>query len=129
MGNSGGGTTTLYASCLELRIGYSMPSAYFCSLDDCIGAVYGCVCNLVPNIRLFMDMGDMAGLIAPRPLVIVASTYDPIFPLAGVWKAYKEAERLYKAAGAADKLKLVVGEGGHRFHADIAWKEMNQFIE
>ena len=98
-----------------------MPSSYFCSFDDCIGAMHHCACNYVPNIRLFFDMGDMAGLIAPRPLVIVSDIIDPIFPHSGVHKAFKEAQRLYEGAGAADKIKLVVGDGGHRFYADIGW--------
>jgi cephalosporin-C deacetylase-like acetyl esterase len=126
-GNSGGGTTTFFASCLEPRIGYSMPSSYFCSFDDCIGAMHHCACNFIPNIRLFFDMGDLAGLIAPRPLVIVSGINDPIFPYSGVQKAFKEAQRMY--TGAADKLKLIAGEGGHRFFADLGWKAMNEFLK
>jgi hypothetical protein len=128
MGNSGGGTLTLFASCLESRIGYAMPSSYICSFDDCLGAMHHCACNFVPNIRLFFDMGDMTGLIAPRPLVIVAGITDPIFPFPGVYKAYTEAQRLYAGAGAADKLKLAVGHEGHRFYADIGWAAMKPFL-
>ena len=127
LGHSGGGTTAFFASCLELRIAYSMPSSYFCSFDDCIGAMHHCACNFVPNIRLYFDMGDMAGLIAPRPLVIVSGKDDPIFPQRGVQKAYVEARRVYEGAGAADKLKLIVGDGGHRFFADLGWDAMNSF--
>jgi dienelactone hydrolase len=128
MGNSGGGTTTFFASCLEGRIRYAMPSSYFCSFDDCIGAMHHCACNFIPNIRLFFDMGDLAGLIAPRPLVIVSGREDPIFPQHGVQKAFKEAKRMYEGAGASDKLKLVIGEGGHRFYADLGWGAMNPYI-
>ena len=129
MGNSTGGTTTLYASCLEPRIGYSMPSSYFCSFDDSLGALHHCACNFIPNIRLYMDMGDMAGLIAPRPLVAVSGMMDPIIPHIGAHKAFREAQRLYAAAGAPDKLKLVVGEYGHRFYADQGWEAMNVYLK
>ncbi|MDR0732008.1 MAG: hypothetical protein LBF63_10095, partial [Treponema sp.] len=71
----------------------------------------------------------LAGLIAPRPLVIVSGREDPIFPQPGVQKAYKEAQRMYAGAGASDKLALVVGEGGHRFFADLGWEAMNRFIQ
>ncbi|MCL1909866.1 MAG: acetylxylan esterase, partial [Kiritimatiellaeota bacterium] len=124
MGNSGGGTTTLFASCLEPRIAYSMPSCYFCTFDDSIAAMNHCVCNFVPGIRKWFDMGDMAGMIAPRPLVIVAGSEDDIFPLDGVKKAFATAEKMYAAAGVPDKIALVVGEGGHRFYADPAWEAM-----
>ena len=128
MGDSGGGKTTLYTSCLEPRIGYAMPICYFCSFDSWAGAMLNCACNYIPNMRLHFDMGDLAGLIAPRPLVIVAGMTDHIFPFAGVLEAFKEAERMYAGAGAADKLKLVVGEGGHRFYADAGWEAMNHFL-
>ena len=126
-GNSGGGTTTFFASCLEQRIGYSMPSSCFCSFDECIGAMHHCSCNFIPGIRQFFDMGDLAGLIAPRPLVIVSGIEDPIFPQAGVQKAFQEARRMYEGAGAAEKIKLVTGKGGHRFYADLGWEAMNSF--
>jgi hypothetical protein len=128
MGLSGGGTTAFFASCVDSRIRYSMPSGYFCSFDDCIGAMHHCACNFIPTIRLFFDMGDLAGLIAPRPMVIVSGRDDPIFPQSGVHKAYKEARRIYTAAGAPDNLTLVVGEGGHRFFADLSWEAMNRYI-
>jgi cephalosporin-C deacetylase-like acetyl esterase len=128
-GNSGGGNTAFFARCLDPRITYPMPSSYFCSFDDSIGAMYHCPCNYVPNIRLFFDTGDLAGLIAPRPLVIVSGLTDQIFPQAGVYKAFNEAQRMYTGAGAADKIKLVVGEGGHRFYADLAWEAMNSFLK
>jgi len=129
MGNSGGGLTTLYAACLDMRISHAMPSGYLCSFTDLLFYVHTCVCNFIPNIRLFFDMGDLAGLIAPRPLVIVAGITDLIIPFPGVLKAHKEAQRLYAGAGAADKIKLAVGEGGHRFYADIGWNAMNSFIQ
>ncbi|GHU02440.1 hypothetical protein FACS1894147_04310 [Spirochaetia bacterium] len=128
MGNSGGGATTFFAGCLERRFKYLMPSSYFCSFDDCIGAMDHCPCNFVPHIRLYFDMGDMAGLIAPRPLVIVSGREDPIFPQAGVQKAYKEALRMYEGSGKRENIKLLTGEGGHRFYADIGWGAMNEYI-
>jgi hypothetical protein len=36
---------------------------------------------------------------------------------------------MYAGAGAADKIKLVAGEGGHRFYADIGWEAMNSFLK
>jgi len=124
MGNSGGGMTTLYASCLEPRITHSMVCGYLCSYDDSIAAMYHCTCNFVPGMREFFDCGDLAGMIAPRPLVVNAGREDNIFPIAGVMKAWETVRELYEAAGAGEKAKLVVGEGGHRVFADWAWGDM-----
>jgi len=129
MGNSGGGTTTFFAACVEPRITYAMPSCYFCTFDDSIAAMNHCACNFIPNIRNYFDMGDMAGMIVPRPLVIVAGKDDGAFPLEGVQKAYETARKMYDAAGAPDNIKLVAGDGGHRFYADDAWPVLNKFLK
>ncbi|NLA83352.1 MAG: hypothetical protein GX854_02225 [Clostridiales bacterium] len=128
MGNSGGGTATFYAGCLEPRIKYVMPSCAVCTYKDSIAAMHHCSCNYVPHIRKYFEMGDLAGLIAPRALVIVAGKEDKIFPINGVIESYELAQSLYKAAGADGRCKLVVGEGGHRFYADEAWPVMNEFV-
>jgi len=127
-GNSGGGTATFYSACMDSRIGYAMPSCSVCSFDHSIGAMRHCICNYIPGIRRYFDMGELSGLIAPRPLVIVTGGDDDTFPLSGAEKSYEEAVRLYKAAGAPDNVKLVVGNGGHRFYADEAWPVLNALI-
>ncbi len=128
MGNSGGGTAAFYAACLEPRIAYAMPSCCFCTYDDSIAAMHHCACNFVPGIRNLFDMGDLAGLIAPRPLVVVSGREDDIFPLGGVQEAFDVAKAQYAAAGAPDNIRLVVGNGGHRFYANDAWPVMNGFV-
>ena len=127
MGNSSGGTTAFFASCLEPRITHSMPSCYFGSSYYYVETLH-CACCFIPNLWLFFDWGDLAGLIAPRPLVIVSGILDHIIPHAGTHMAFREAQRMYTGAGADDKLKLIIGEGGHRFYADQAWEAMNRFI-
>ena len=84
-------------------------------------AMQHCACNFVPCVREFFDMGDLAGLIAPRPLIVIAGALDGIFPLAGVRKSYQTIQELYRAAGAPDSCALAVGAEGHRFYPDIAW--------
>jgi hypothetical protein len=66
-------------------------------------------------------MPDLAGLIAPRPLIVVAGRDDDIFPIAAVREAFTTIQAVYDAAGASDACELVVGDGGHRFYADDAW--------
>lgn len=129
MGNSGGGTATFYIGCLEERVKYVMPSCAVCTYWDSIIDVHHCTCNYVPNIAKYFDMGDLAGLIAPRYLVTVCGAKDDIFPLPGVKATMALAEDLYKAAGAEGNCALVVGAEGHRFYADDAWPVMNAFMK
>lgn len=128
-GTSGGGTTTYYTACLDERIKIVAPSSSICNFEDSIAAMHHCMCNYVPGIRKYFEMGDMAGMIAPRHLVISAGYYDEIFPLFGTKKAYQDVERLYKAAGAKSNCRLVIGEEGHFNYADLMWPVINEWLE
>ncbi len=128
MGNSGGGTTSFYAGCVDQRISYVMPSCAVATYSGSIGAMEHCVCNFIPDIAKYFDMGDLAGLIAPRPLVVVSGKEDPIFPIDTAKECVKEAARIYSALGAADKCRHVIGNGGHRFYANDAWPVMNELL-
>lgn len=128
MGNSGGGTATFYAACMEKRIKAAMPSCGVCTFAKSLGVIWHCSCNYIPHIAEYFDMGDMAGLIAPRKYVQVNGQFDNIFLIDGVQECYEMVKRLYKAAGAEDNCRLVVGEGGHRFYADDAWPVMHELL-
>jgi dienelactone hydrolase len=121
VGNSGGGTITYFAACLDERISIAMPSCYVCTFRDSIGMIDHCEDNYIPGILRFFEMGDLAGLIVPRPLVVVAGRQDPIFPIEGVEETFDTIRRIYAAAGVPDRCRLVVGDDGHRFYADLAW--------
>ena len=129
MGNSGGGTATYYTAALDERICLAMPSSAVCTYKHSIAAIRHCVCNFVPNIAKYFDMGDIGGLIAPRGLVVVNGKEDKIFPDEGVREAFEETKRLYAAAGVPDKCALVTGDGGHRFYADQAWPVAHSLID
>ncbi len=121
MGNSGGGTTSMFGAATLPRIRFAMPSCYFCTFEGSIMAMYHCLCNYVPGIYGVAEMSDIMGLFAPRPLVIVAGETDEIFPIKAVRKSFRKLKAIYKAAGAAPNCRLIVGPEGHRFYADLAW--------
>ena len=121
MGNSGGGTATFYAAAIDERIKLAMPSCAVCTYKHSIAAMEHCVCNFVPNIARYFDMGDIGGLIAPRNLIVVNGKYDDIFPDEGVVETMEIIKPLYAAAGVPDNCALVTGPEGHRFYADASW--------
>ena len=126
MGNSGGGTTSLFSAALLPRIRLAMPSCYFCSFRDSLMSIYHCVDNYVPGLLKYAEMSDVMGLFAPRPVVIVAGAEDKIFPINGTRREFRKLRRIYAAAGAADRCHLVVGPEGHRFYAGSAWPVMQK---
>jgi len=121
MGQSGGGTVSYYAAAYDQRISAVMPSCSVCTFAASIGAIDHCADNYVPNIMHYFEMSDIAGLIAPRPLVVVAGETDDIFPVEAVKRNFDEIAEIYEAFGAAEKCGLVIGNGGHQFYADAGW--------
>jgi len=126
MGNSGGGTTSIYAAALDTRIAAAMPSCAFSTYLDSIGRQYHCSCNYIPGIMNDFDMGDIAGLIAPRPLAIVSGAEDPIFPIEPAKQQAAIACGLYADARAPEKFRHVIGPEGHRFYAAIGWPAFDE---
>ncbi len=126
MGNSGGGTITYYAACLEPRISIAMASCSVCTYKDSIGRIYHCTDNYVPGVYQYFEMGDLAGCLAPRPLVVVAGREDDIFPIQGVEENFAIVQAIYDAAGVPENCRLVIGDGGHRFYAQPGWEAFQQ---
>lgn len=128
MGNSGGGTITMYASAVLDRISYAMPSCSFCTFKDSIMNIYHCADNYIPDLMKYAEAADVMGLHAPKPVVIVAGKDDLIFPIDAVKKSFADLREIYRAAGAEDNCRLVTGNGGHRFYADDAWPVMLELM-
>ncbi len=129
MGNSGGGTISLFSAALLPRIKFAMPSCYFCTFRDSIMSIYHCADNYVPGLLRYAEMSDVMGLFAPCPVVLVCGAEDPIFPVDATRRAFSDLQKIYQAAGAPDRCHLVVGAGGHRFYAADAWPVMMQELQ
>jgi hypothetical protein len=86
--------------------------------------MFHCVCNYVPGLLPVAEMGDIAGLIAPKPLVIVSGREDGIFPLHAAESEFERVRDIYQTMGASDRCHHVIGDGGHRFYANEAWTVM-----
>lgn len=128
MGNSGGGTATFYASALDTRIKASMPSCAFCTFVDSIGEIDHCCCNFVPNIKESFDMADLAGMIYPRPLVIISGVEDRIFPIGPAKEEFKRLKDIYYSRDEKiTNCYHFIGDKGHRFYKD-AWEIFNKII-
>ncbi len=63
----------------------------------------------------------LAGLIAPRPLLVEAGTEDGDFPVAGTRRAVAELRRVYDCLGAGAALETDIFAGGHRWSGARAY--------
>jgi dienelactone hydrolase len=128
VGHSGGGTVTLFTAAIEPRIKVAVVNAALCSWSHSIYGTGHCPCNYIPNLLRYADCGDLAALIAPRPLLINTGDVDPIFPLAGVYQAMMTLEGVYGQAGVPEQCELYVGEDHHRFFPERTWSFLQQWL-
>ena len=129
MGLSQGGTMTTFTTAAEPRIvaadiiGYVNPWERFG-----INRANFCGSQIVPDIFKYFDTHDIAGLIAPRPLLIEAGIHDTCFPIEDQLKGIKGVQRIYKAAGVEDRLWIDVHPGEHAFAANKAYSFFDQYL-
>ena len=116
MGISGGGTCTLFASALDLRIRAAMVSGYLNTFRDSIMSLSHCMDNYVPGILNWAEMYDVAGLVAPRPMLAESGDRDKIFPLASSNESFARVKKVYEVFDAADAVEHEVFNGVHQFH-------------
>jgi len=121
MGISGGGMHTFFSTCLDTRIKAAVISGYFSTFQDSILAMHHCTCNFVPGMAQFGEMYDLVGLIAPRPILIEAGTFDSIFPLTAVQKSVARARELYALFGSQDEVETDYFEGRHAISGQKAY--------
>ena len=112
-GLSGGGTIALYWTALEPRLKLAMIAGFYCTMKDSIYSIYHCLCNCVPHMLEWGEMREIAALIAPRPLLVISGTQDPIFPIAATEQAYADLEPVYELLGAAGNLDHDFFDGPH----------------
>jgi dienelactone hydrolase len=128
LGNSGGGTATFYAACMDERISLAVPSCAVCTYEQSIMAMFHCACNYIPHIRKYFDMGDLGCLIAPRPLVVVSGMFDKIFPISGAEASFAIIKSAYEQVGKGNLCRMVKGDGGHQFYPDEAWPIIHELL-
>jgi dienelactone hydrolase len=129
LGNSGGGTTSIFSAALLARVAYAMPSCSVCTMRSSLLKIFHCSCNFIPGLLAVAEIGDILGLAAPKPVVVIAGKTDSIFPIDGTREAFAQIERIYQAAGAGDRCRLVEGPEGHRFYAELGWEQMEKLMK
>lgn len=115
-GRSGGGAYTLWIAALDERIQVAAPVAGITSMQNHVpdGCIEGhCDCMFMVNTFRW-DFPLVTALIAPRPLMILNTDKDNIFPIDGVVDVYQKTRKVYEAMGAGDKIGFAIYEGPHK---------------
>lgn len=114
MGESCGGTHALWTTLVDSRI---RATEIICYSD--LFADFGyrdanyCGSQVTPGLFRLVDVPDLQGLVAPRPLLIDIGAYDECFTLTSAMACHERLRTVYAAADAADMLELDLFPGGH----------------
>lgn len=114
MGLSGGGTMTLWSALCDNRfkateiICYSDLWAHFGIRD-----INYCGMQIAPGLYKLVDLPDLQGLLAPRPLLVDIGANDNCFKVDTAMECFKKLEKIYAEAKASNKLQLDLFPGGH----------------
>ena len=115
IGISGGGMMTMYVSALDERIKRALISGYISEAKDSILGMRHCSCNYVPNLSQWADFPDIAGLIAPRNLIVQSGRKDGIFPIESVRRAFERIQKVYAILNSPDRVRMHEHDGFHSF--------------
>ena len=74
-----------------------------------------CGSQITPGLFELCDLPDLQGLIAPRPLLVEIGKEDTCFAYESAMSCFSAVEKIYKAAGESEKLKLDLFDGGHQW--------------
>lgn len=120
MGLSLGGTMTTWVMLTDPRFTAADMICYFGPFYDIAYRTYNvCGSQVTPRLFELCDTPDLHGLIAPKPLLVEVGVHDDCFKIDhSLNKHYRQLQRIYKAAGAADKLELDLFPGNHAWGAN-----------
>lgn len=119
MGLSGGGTMTTWSYLCDERFKAAEIICY-CDLWEVFAYRDNNACGmqLVPGLYKLVDLPDLQGLLAPRPLLVDIGTRDSCFMIDSTMDAYHHIESIYQAADAADNLELDLHPNEHGWGAN-----------
>ena len=121
---------TLYLAALDPRVRKAFVSGYLYGVGDSLLHLNGnCSCNYTPGLWRLLDMGDIASLVAPRPLLVQSCEEDHLNGVRGlknVDEQLKIVRDAYELLGRRGGLRHEVCPGGHHLGVahlaeDIEW--------
>ncbi len=124
VGFSGGGWQSLALSVVDERPACVVVSGYLHPVAaPLLFNKHNCPCNMVPHLWEYLELGDLAALIAPRPLLVQTGDEDKLSGPEGVANVQPQvdiARQAYQVLGCPDRLEFDVFHGGHRWDSTKA---------
>jgi dienelactone hydrolase len=70
----------------------------------------------IPGLYRYLDLPDLAALIAPRSVFVINGSKDTLFPSDGVDRAHRKIDACFRKAGAAEHQRCRVYDAPHQFN-------------
>ena len=121
VGVSLGGELAVLLAALDERVGAVIPAGFVRTiLDELHGSAF-CACMYQPDLFAEFDLPEIAGLVAPRPLLVQSGDRDPLYPRANAEAGVARLREIYAAAGG--RLETSFFPGLHELDGPgaIAW--------
>jgi dienelactone hydrolase len=82
----------------------------------------------IVGLYRYLDLPDLAALIAPRSVLVINGSKDRLFPPQGVEAAFAKIEQCFRKAGATERQRCRLYDAPHEFNAEMqsdawAWLE------
>ncbi|MBM4044551.1 MAG: hypothetical protein FJ279_05500 [Planctomycetes bacterium] len=87
-----------------------------------------CGAQHVPGLLAHGDIPDMLGLAAPKPLLFEMGKKETCFHFPDMLRAYQHLRRIYKAAGASDRIAADIHPDDHRWSGRKAWAWLERWL-
>jgi dienelactone hydrolase len=85
----------------------------------------------IPGLYRYLDLPDLAALIAPRSVLVINGSKDTLFPGDGVEKAFRKIEACFRKAGVTDRQRCRFYDAPHEFNRAMqaeAWEWLGAHI-
>lgn len=118
-----GAQVALFSAGLDERFACCGICGFFSTYRDLFYTNRNARAYVVPDILNYCDVSDLAGLIAPRPLIIECAENDKNLTHRETLRAYRQAQQIYEAYRQVDRVVLAPFPGELRFHGTeiYAW--------
>ena len=127
LGNSGGGTQTVYFIANDPRMKVAAPCSFVAKRERNFELTYaadGCQ-HLMGEGHYGLEIGDFLIAFAPKPLLLLAARFDFV-DYTGTEMVAKELSKVYALQNCAEKFKLFTFDDGHgisqpKREAAVSW--------
>lgn len=85
----------------------------------------------IPGLYRYLDLPDLAALIAPRSVFVINGSKDGLFPRDGVDKAFRKIEACFQKAGVPEHQRCRLYEAPHQFNREMqaeAWEWLGRRV-